>query len=1028
LKNKGLIFLGIALAVGYWLLESATHAYVFHTGSFPESILPADANEVWVRMFVIVMFVGFGFITQSSLNRRKQMEEALRHGEKLLSKTKADLSEAQRIAHVGSWSRDIVNGVLTWSDEHYRLFGLNPREITPSFDTFLDFVHPDDRQRVRQAVDTALYESKPYSIDFRIVRRNGEVRILHSQAEITFDEINKPIAITGTAQDVTDIRQAQAVLRRERDTLECSVKTHESKLLKSNESLRKEIVGREQESEERFRQLTENIREVFWMTDPDKHKMLYISPAYEKVWGRKCESIYQSSRDWIEAIHADDRERVRKSATTKQITGEYDEQYRVIRPDGSIRWIRDRAFPVRNYLGKVYRIAGIAEDITDTMQAKLLLQQSEESYHNVFEFSNDALFIIDPETHGFLNVNENAARRLGYSRKELLRLTLEDIHRPEADKRTTGIIHELEKTGGAIFEHIHRRKDGMEIPVEISAKVVTYNGRKAFQSSVRDISKRRKAEEELKQSEQRYRATFESIQDIYYRTNMEGELEVVSPSCLPLTGYNQEELIGRPLTAFYADPSRRKELMNRLAQNGKVNDFEAVMVHKDGRKRVASITSKMIYDNEKRPIAVEGIARDITERKQAEEALRVSESTMHSLIEATPDTIFFKDGEGRWLLINQAAVDLFDLKGLDYHGKNDLELAELRPSCRQALTHCHASDALAWQARAQTRTEEIIPQAEGPERVMDVVKVPLFHDDGSRLGMVIIGRDITERKRAELLEKRHMRELTHRSRMEEMGRMAAEIAHELHQPLSAIRTYSDTCLRMLKSGKEEPDKLGGVLGKITAQAKRAGEVVHRVHDFSIKGEVRLLPQDVHDMVKEAMQLIQLETQCRDVRIKLTPAKTLPPVLADRILIEQVLLNLMRNACEAMAQRQEKDRILTIQTRMADKKFVAITVQDNGPGLSAHEVEHLFDAFYTTKGGGMGLGLTLSRLIIDNHGGRIFETWHGSCLPFAASGLSMRAGYAPSAANHSYGYAFCLHARPAIACPAPYIRNLMKNPG
>jgi len=977
MKNKGLIFLGVALAAGYWLLESAIHAYVFHTASFPESILPADANEVWMRMMIIGMFLSFGVFAQSLLNKRKQIAEALRHGEKLLGIAEVNLAEAQRIAHLGSWSRDIVNGVLTWSDEHYRLFGLNPREITPSFDAFLDFVHPDDRQRVQQAVDATLHENKPYSIDFRIVRHDGEVRILYSQAAVAFDEMNQPMTITGTAQDVTEIRQARAVLRRERDKLEGSIRTQESKLVKSNEALRKEMIGREQveesllESEERFRQLTENIHEVFWMTDPDKHKMLYISPAYAKVWGRKCESLYQSPSDWIEAIHADDRERVRKSATTKQITGEYDEQYRVIRPDGSIRWIRDRAFPVRSYSGEVYRIAGIAEDITDVMQAKLFLQQSEENYRNIFEFSHDAIFIIDPETHGFLDVNENAARRLGYSRKELLKLTLEDIHGPETAKLDAGIIHELEKTGGAIFEHIHRRKDGMEIPVEISAKVVTYNGRKAFQSSVRDISKRRKAEEELKQSEQRYRATFESIQDIYYRTNMEGELEVVSPSCLPLTGYNQEELIGRPLTAFYADPSRRKELMNRLAQNGKVNDFEAVMVHKDGRKRVASITSKMIYDNEKRPIAVEGIARDITERKQAEEALRVSESTMHSLIEATPDTIFFKDGEGRWLLINQAAVDLFDLKGLDYHGKNDLELAELRPSCRQALTHCHASDALAWQARAQTRTEEIIPQAEGPERVMDVVKVPLFHDDGSRLGMVIIGRDITERKRAELLEKRHMRELTHRSRMEEMGRMAAEIAHELHQPLSAIRTYSDTCLRMLKSGKEEPDKLGGVLGKITAQAKRAGEVVHRVHDFSIKGEVRLLPQDVHDMVKEAMQLIQLETQCRDVRIKLTPAKTLPPVLADRILIEQVLLNLMRNACEAMAQRQEKDRILTIQTRMADKKFVAITVQDNGPGLSAHELEHLFDAFYTTKGGGMGLGLTLSRLIIDNHGGRIW---------------------------------------------------------
>jgi len=978
LKNKGLIFLGVALAAGYWLLESAIHVYVFHAASFPESILPTDVNEIWMRMIVIGMFFSFGVFAQSSLNKRKQIEKKLRHGEKLLGKTKAELAEAQRIAHLGSWSRDIINDVLSWSDEHYRLFGLNPREITPSFDLFLDFVHPEDRQLVRQAVDAALHENKPYSVDFHIIRHDGEARILHSQAEVAFDEMNKPITITGTARDVTEIRQAQAVLRKERDQLEGSVKTQELKLLKANESLSKEIAERKKieenlrASEERFRQLVENIREVFWVTDPAKQKMLYISPVYEKIWGRSRESLYQSPCDWIEAIHAGDRERVRESTGTKQITGEYDEQYRVIRPDGSIRWIRDRAFPVRNDSGDVYRIAGIAEDITDIMQAKLLLQQSEENYHNIFEFSHDAIFIIDPETHVFLNVNENAARRLGYSREELLRLTLEDIHGPEAAKSDVSIIHELEKTGGAIFEHVHRRKDGTEIPVEISAKVITYNSRRAFQSSVRDITRRKQAEEELKQSEQRYRATFESIQDIYYRTNIEGELEVVSPSCFPLTGYNQEELIGRSLTEFYADPSRRKELMNRLAQNGKVNDFEAVMVHKDGRKRVASITSKIIYDNKKRPIAVEGIARDITRRKQAEEALRVSESTMHSLIEATPDATFFKDGEGRWRLINKAAVNLFDLEGLDYYGKNDLELADLRPFYRQALTYCHESDASVWRGRVQTRMEEIIPQPGGSERVMDVVKVPLFHDDESRLGLVIIGRDITERRQTELLEKQRMQQLAHSSRLEEMGRMAAEIAHELHQPLSAIRTYSDTGLNMLKSGKEGLDKLGGVLGKIAGQAKRAGEVVHSVHDFSIKGEVHLSPQDVHDMVKETMQFIQLETQCRGVRLKLEFAKALPPVLADRILIEQVLLNLMRNACEAMVQHhQEEDRILAIQTHIADEGLIAITVRDNGPGLSAHELEHLFDAFYTTRDAGMGLGLTLSRLIIENHGGRIW---------------------------------------------------------
>jgi PAS domain S-box-containing protein len=119
------------------------------------------------------------------------------------------------------------------------------------------------------------------------------------------------------------------------------------------------------QSEERFRQMAENITEVFWMTDPDKNTMLYISPGYEKIWGRTCESLLKQPSAWLDAIHPEDRNRVLRSALDNQVSGRYDEEYRIIRPDGSLRWIRDRASPVRDPAGRVYRITGIAEDITE---------------------------------------------------------------------------------------------------------------------------------------------------------------------------------------------------------------------------------------------------------------------------------------------------------------------------------------------------------------------------------------------------------------------------------------------------------------------------------------------------------------------------------------------------------------------------------------------------------------------------------------------------------------------------------------
>ncbi len=118
------------------------------------------------------------------------------------------------------------------------------------------------------------------------------------------------------------------------------------------------------ESEERFRQVVEMINEVFWLSNPEKTEILYVSPAYETIWGRSCESLYVSSQDWLDAIYSEDRDRVLEAALSKQVSGDYDERYRIVRSDGSIRWIRDRAFPVRDEAGNVYRLAGIAEDIT----------------------------------------------------------------------------------------------------------------------------------------------------------------------------------------------------------------------------------------------------------------------------------------------------------------------------------------------------------------------------------------------------------------------------------------------------------------------------------------------------------------------------------------------------------------------------------------------------------------------------------------------------------------------------------------
>jgi len=265
------------------------------------------------------------------ITERKGTEAAFR-------KKKASLIQAQRIGHIGSWEVDVASQTLEWSEETYRIFGREPGEYAPTADAFVAAVHPDDRAKVRQAAEAAMREGKPYNIEHRIVRPDGSERVVLDQAEVLRDADGRAIQIIGIIQDMTERKRAEDALR---------------------------------ESEQRFRQLAEHIKQVFWMSDVNAAQVFYVSPAYEQIWGRTCESLYASTASWLDAVHPDDRSRV----VDANSRGQREYVYRIVRPDGAIRWIRNRAFPVRNESGEVHRIAGIAEDITDQRNVETQLRQ-----------------------------------------------------------------------------------------------------------------------------------------------------------------------------------------------------------------------------------------------------------------------------------------------------------------------------------------------------------------------------------------------------------------------------------------------------------------------------------------------------------------------------------------------------------------------------------------------------------------------------------------------------------------------------
>jgi PAS domain S-box-containing protein len=237
------------------------------------------------------------------------------------------------------------------------------------------------------------------------------------------------------------------------------------------------------ESESRFRQMAETIESVFWMSSADLKQILYVSPAYERIWGRTCDSLYHDPKSFVEAVHEEDRGRVIANLERSHFSAgkEFQIEYRIVRPDGAVRWIRDRGFPVRDEAGRLLRMVGIAEDATERKQAEAALEASEHRYRALFDAGNDALFLGEITPEGmpgrFVEVNELACQRLGYEREELLRKSALDIDPCLNAERIRSVGNQLRTRGDMLIQTEHATKDGRRIPVEVSGRLFEWEVR-----------------------------------------------------------------------------------------------------------------------------------------------------------------------------------------------------------------------------------------------------------------------------------------------------------------------------------------------------------------------------------------------------------------------------------------------------------------------------------------------------------------------------------------------------------------------
>lgn len=345
--------------------------------------------------------------------------------------------------------------------------------------------------------------------------------------------------------------------------------------------------------------------------------------------------------------------------------------------------------------------------------------------------------------------------------------------------------------------------------------------------------------------------------------------------------------------------------------------------------------------------------------------LQENEYRLRTIIESEPECVKLQAADGTVLEINPAGLRLVDAgRPEDIIGKKiyDVVAQEYKEIYRENMRRVFEGEAVVYEFKSIT--------LKGRTCWMETHAVPLRDARGAVYALLGITRDITEHKWAEEQGRRHQTELARVARLSTMGEMATGLAHELNQPLSAIANFARGCIRRLRSGDMAPADLIEPLEEVCEQAERAGEIMRHVRDFVRKSEPRMTAVDINQVVRSVVKFTELEARQHETIVTLQLAPEQPRVWADSIMVEQVICNLVRNAMEAMAEMRSLRREVMIRTVPHGENAIEIEVVDTGPGIDGAVIDQVFDQFFTTKPEGVGMGLSISRSIVESHGGSI----------------------------------------------------------
>jgi PAS domain S-box-containing protein len=813
-------------------------------------------------------------------------------------------------------------------------------------------------------------------------------------------------------------------------------------------------------SEVRWRRISARVPGVIYqfLRYPDGTLAFpFISPSCRKIFEVEAIEIEADASVLMSMIHPQDEADFNRSVTDSIETLQpWSWEGRFILPSGRIKWIQAASAPERQADGEILW-DGLLIDITARKQAEDELSQAREELENRVEqrtgeltqvneqlrftqfsmdYAPEAILWMDGEAQ-FFYVNEAACQMLGYSREELLSLSVYDIDPNLPAQSWPEYGKKIKSLGFVTLESTNRAQDGRIFPVEISINHLEFKGQEYNCVFVRDISERYKAKEALQESEQKFRSIVENANDIIYQLTPDGIFSYISPNWVELLGHEISEVEGKVFTLFvHPDDipvclgTLRRAIENAQNQSG----VEYRVRHKAGIWRWHTSNFSLLRDSLGRVVSVIGIARDISDRKQAEEALRESEERFRNLVESTNDFIWEVDQNAVYTYVSPQIKDILGYEVAEVLGKTPFDFMPSEEACCVSEM---MSNRVALR-QSITNLENINFHKDGHIVVLETSGVPFFDKAGSFQGYRGIDRDITKRKqteeavrqsKAQLQRQANQLEKTLRQlqntqaqliqteKMSSLGQLVAGMAHEINNPINFIyaninhaRNYITDLFNLIGFYQDfsppPPQEIASeieaidldfviedfpkLLDSMKVGAERIREIVRSLSTFSRVNEAAVKEVDIHQGLDSTLILLEsrLKPPLSSQTIQVVKDySNLPLVKCYPGELNQVFMNLLNNAIDALEKHKRHQNFaeinanpgtITIRTEISSKStshpWIVIRIADNGSGMTEEISSRAFDPFFTTKpvGEGTGLGLAISyQIVVELHKGRLY---------------------------------------------------------